>query len=156
MRIALTGHKNERLKGQNSFVETWILKLLCYLLTGQEIECLCGMAQGSDILFGNCAKRLRDYGENVKLTLCMPCKGYGMQRADDAYFNIFNNADKIVYMQDKWDKDCDNKRDRYMVDNCDILLAIWDGVKSGGVWSTIKYARKVEKPIIYIDKKIFK
>ena len=28
-----------------------------------------------------------------------------------------------------------------MVEHCDILLAVWDGIKSGGVWSTIKFKK---------------
>ena len=41
-----------------------------------------------------------------------------------------------------------------MVDNCDVLLAIWDGNKSGGVWSTIRKAKKACKKIIYCPQEI--
>ena len=41
-----------------------------------------------------------------------------------------------------------------MVDHCDVLLAIWDGNKSGGVWSTIRKAQKAGKKIIYCPKEI--
>ena len=34
-----------------------------------------------------------------------------------------------------------------MVDHCDVLLAIWDGNKSGGVWSTIRKAQKADKTV---------
>ncbi len=36
----------------------------------------------------------------------------------------------------------------------DILLAIWDGDKSGGVWSTIRKDQKAGKNIIYCPKEI--
>ena len=42
------------------------------------------------------------------------------------------------------------KRNRYMVDKSDIILAIWNGEKSGGTWNTIEYAQKKGKKIIYI------
>ena len=49
----------------------------------------------------------------------------------------------------------DNLRDEYMVEHCDILLAVWDGINIGGVWSTIQYAKKLGKPIIYFPSNIF-
>ena len=42
-------------------------------------------------------------------------------------------------------------RDKYMVDNCDLLLAVWDGIEAGGTWLTVNYARKIGKPIVYYD-----
>ncbi len=41
-----------------------------------------------------------------------------------------------------------------MVDHCDVLLAIWDGKKSGGVWSTIRKAQKAGKQIVYCPKEV--
>ena len=43
-------------------------------------------------------------------------------------------------------------KDQYMVDHCDILLAIFDGKKQGGVYSTIRKAEKAGKNIIYCPK----
>lgn len=40
-------------------------------------------------------------------------------------------------------------RNKVMVDNCDILIVIWDGT-SGGTKNCIKYA-KGKKPIIFIN-----
>ena len=44
---------------------------------------------------------------------------------------------------------------KYIVDNCDVLLAIWDGVESpnkGGTYQVIEYARKdVKRPVIIIN-----
>ena len=41
------------------------------------------------------------------------------------------------------------ERNKRIVDNCDILLAIWDG-KSHGTKNTLVYARKVNKPTFLI------
>ena len=42
------------------------------------------------------------------------------------------------------------KRNRYMVDNSDLVLAVWNGEKRGGTWYTIDYALKKGKPVRYI------
>ena len=41
------------------------------------------------------------------------------------------------------------ERNRQIVDNCDILLAIWDG-KSHGTKNTLAYALRINKPAFLI------
>lgn len=45
------------------------------------------------------------------------------------------------------------KRNEYMVDNSDIVIAVWDGTK-GGTYNCVKYAQKLEKKIIQINPKL--
>ena len=42
------------------------------------------------------------------------------------------------------------ERNRQIVDNCDILLAIWDG-KSHGTKNTLAYAQRIHKPAFLIE-----
>jgi uncharacterized phage-like protein YoqJ len=44
------------------------------------------------------------------------------------------------------------KRNEYMVDNSDIVIAVWDGSK-GGTYNCVKYAEKLGKKIIVINPK---
>ena len=39
-----------------------------------------------------------------------------------------------------------------MVEECDILIALWDEIKAGGVWSTIRKAEKCGKKIILYER----
>ena len=45
------------------------------------------------------------------------------------------------------------KRNKYMVDNSQYVIAVWDGSKSG-TFNTLKYARKLKRNIMVIDTKI--
>lgn len=45
------------------------------------------------------------------------------------------------------------KRNMYMCDNSDIVIAVWDGTKKGGTYNCIKYAQKLERRIIQINPK---
>ena len=40
----------------------------------------------------------------------------------------------------KYQPSCYTTRDQWMVDNCDIVLAVWDGNPVGGTFDTIEYA----------------
>lgn len=42
------------------------------------------------------------------------------------------------------------KRNKYMVDNSDYVIAVWSG-KPGGTGNTVRYAIKSRKEVYYID-----
>jgi len=44
------------------------------------------------------------------------------------------------------------KRNEYMVDNADIVIAVWDGTK-GGTCNCVRYAKKLGKDIVIINPK---
>ena len=42
-------------------------------------------------------------------------------------------------------------RNRYMIDKCDVLIAVYDGFSKGGTYNAINYAKKIGKKIIYVS-----
>ena len=83
----------------------------------------------------------------MKLHCVLPCKNYNSSHK--WYDTLKEVADEWVELSEEFYKGCDNVRDQYMVDHSDKLLAIWDGNKTGGVWSTIRKAQKKGIDIIY-------
>lgn len=160
MIVALTGHRPQRLgmpddELDNKWKEIgdWIVKNLIQMrqraiLEYNELHVYCGMVTGSDVLFGMSSVFLKVAGiVPLKLHCVLPCKNYNSSHK--YYNNIKLFADEWVELADEFYKGCDNVRDQYMVDYCDVLLAVWDGIKSGGVWSNIRKAQKAGKTIIY-------
>ncbi len=43
-----------------------------------------------------------------------------------------------------------DKRNKWMVDNCDLLIAVWNGT-SGGTANCVNYAKSINKQIIIIN-----
>ena len=164
MRIALTGHRPQRLGfSENELdekwnkIDKWLTEEILLFLEECEpkhktLDLYCGMASGSDILFGLCARDIKPSTDYLKLHCILPCKNYNSSH--QFYNNIKNASDEWVELSDEFYKGCDSVRDQYMVDHCDVLLAVWDGIKSGGVWSTIRKAQKAGKQIIYYPKEI--
>ena len=165
MKIGITGHRNQRLnlpEDENDSawrpIKRWLIlelnifKELC-TLSNEPLELYCGMASGSDVVFALVGRLLKlRYSDNVKLHCVLPCKDYN---STHAYFDyIKSKSDEWVELSDKFYKGCDNVRDQYIVDHADIIFAIWDGNKSGGVWSTIRKAQKAGKKIIYCPKEL--
>lgn len=113
-----------------------------------EHKCVyCGMANGCDIALGLVVTRIKDVGGDINLNCVLPCKEYNCSHP--YYHKLKAYADEWIELSDAFYKGCDNVRDQYMIDNCDILLAVWDGNKSGGVWSTIRKAQKAGKKIVH-------
>lgn len=121
---------------------------------GETIEIISGMALGVDTLFALLGLTLKEEGYNVKLHCAIPFKGQENRWAKgerQLYNYILSKADKITYVCEEgyanWKM---QKRNEFMVDNCDLLIAVWNGSKSGTA-NCVNYAKRKGKEIIYIN-----
>lgn len=114
-----------------------------------------GMANGVDIDFANAvlyAKERLDYAF-ITLEAALP---YPISipkvpsEYHDACSDILECCSKTTVVSPRYYKGCMHKRNQYMVNNSDLVLAVWNEEHRGGTWETIKYAYKREKPIRYI------
>lgn len=152
---ALTGHRPERLRydSEDFYKIEWVrlIDWLRYSIKWNKITNMyCGMADGCDIAYGLAARALKIEGYQVRLHCVLPCKNYNS--SNRWYKELHECADEWIELSDEFYKGCDNARDQYMVDHSDILYAVWDGNKTGGVWSTIRKAQKKNIEIIYYPK----
>lgn len=136
MNLGITGHRRERLHGQDHLVYKWCE---AQIIKYEPTLCLSGMANGSDQLFAQAT-----LSNSYPLWCIFPYK-----KNIDYLSNYVDNALRITYTQEKYSKDCYFIRDKYLVDHSDVLLAIWDKKEIGGTWFTIKYAKSINKPIVY-------
>ena len=160
LKICFTGHRPNSLPWRNNE------KSLKFLLFKAKIKWvilkqiknnynyfITGMALGSDII---CAEIILDLKQkyNLFLECAIPCKDQTNKwKIEDKirYENILKNADKITFVADKnYFKGCMKKRNEYMVNNSNLILAIFNGKKSGGTYQTINYALKTNKKVIII------
>lgn len=60
---------------------------------------------------------------------------------------VMTHAEVTRFEQDKYSSGVYLRRDRRIVDDCDVLLVVWDGVKNGGTYYTYKYALEKGKKV---------
>ena len=105
-----------------------------------------GMAQGVDQICAMSAVK-----NDVPLIICYPHKRTSFHPLEEF---LMDNATEIKFISEKYNKQNYYIRDKYMVDHCDILLAVWDGKQVGGTWLTVKYAQSIGKEIIFFPQSI--
>ena len=159
MKICITGHRPDKLYGYNLNDPRYkeLFKLFKELLIENNCtEAITGMALGADILFALAVIKLKCEGYNIKLHCAIPCRHHSDKWAYDSkvlYNYILKSADYVKLVSDEEYKPwLMQKRNEYMVDQSDKVIAVWDGSKSG-TYNCVKYAEKQNKEIIVINPK---
>ena len=112
-----------------------------------------GMALGIDQMCAEMVIALRKKHPEITLECAIPCEEQAIKWTEpqrDRYFWIAEQCDKETMLQHHYDKECMQKRNKYMVDNSQIVLAVWNG-KPSGTANTVKYAQEQGKTVIVID-----
>ena len=161
MIIAVTGHRPDSLKwGYDLRSEKWQYLydiLFKYLVVNKTTHCITGMALGVDTVFAFAALNYKKQfqNDNIMVECAIPCKQQEKlwSEKDQKHYNyILEHADKVTYVTNGLYKpSVMQKRNIYMVDKCDRLMAVWNGKKSGGTYNCIEYAKSVNKFIWRID-----
>ena len=154
-----TGHRPGKLGfGENS-IECRALKakteeLIIRLIEEKGINYfISGMALGVDMYAAEIVIKLKERYPQIKLECALPCANQTAKWNDsdkEAYRKIIDACDKAVLLQEEYTNDCMQRRNRYMVDNSGVVLAVWNG-KPSGTGSTVRYARSKGVAVLLLD-----
>ena len=109
-----------------------------------------GGARGVDQDFAEVVLRAKRAHPWIQLEIAVPCKNQAARWSESdrlRYFYILEHADKVVTLSEHYTCFCMQKRNEYMVDKSDLVLAYWNGDQTGGTWYTISYAQSLTKKI---------
>lgn len=140
MKVAITGHRPVRMDGQEQRIKFWIEEQLknlkaCY----KDIELLDGMAAGVDQIAAKIA-----INNGVSLKCYFPYR----YKLKGELSDIAASADELIWCSENYTgKNVYLDRDRRIVEECDVLLVVWDGKPEGGTYYTYKYAKELGKNI---------
>ncbi|MBO5421208.1 MAG: DUF1273 family protein [Clostridia bacterium] len=108
-----------------------------------------GMALGVDMICAEIVLDLKKTYPQITLECAIPCETQAAKWTEkyrDRYFNTIIASDKETLLQTHYTADCMMKRNKYMVDKSDIVVAVWNGSK-GGTANTVNYAKQSGKTI---------
>ena len=128
------------------------LEALVRALAESETETFyCGMAEGFDLRAAECVLRLkRDYA--LKLVACIPCIGQEKNFKEDEkkkYCRLLEDCDVRIILSDRYYKGCMLKRNDYMEERADALIA-YCRKKTGGTAYTVRRFLKKNKPVFEV------
>ena len=112
-----------------------------------------GMAIGVDLDFAEIVLKLRNKYP-ISLECAIPCPNQTLKWNETdklRYESILKSADKMHIISKKYTPECMLKRNRYMVDKSELLIAVFNEIEQGGTWYTINYAKRENKLIEIID-----
>lgn len=105
---------------------------------------LCGMARGTDLYFCEEALALREQHRDITVEAVIPFAGQAERWSGTdqrRYQTLLDRCNMETMIQYQYDRGCMHRRDRYLVDRANLLLAVFSGVPGGTVY-TLNYARK--------------
>ena len=113
---------------------------------------ICGMAIGCDLYFAEAVLALKQQHPDILLEAAIPCddqaeKWNRSQR--EHYAELLEQCDLITHVSHVYSPGCMMKRNQYMVDNAELLIACYDG-KTGGTFNTLRYALEKDVKILHL------
>lgn len=150
MILAGTGHRPERAGGHSKEAHGWLVSVARAALDREgPSKVISGMALGWDIALAEAALQA-----GVPLCAAVPFAGQEDIWNDEAkarYREVLARASEVkVVSAGGFASYKYHVRDVWMVENCDKVLALWDGSKKGGTASTVRYAKGAGRPIINV------
>ena len=110
-----------------------------------------GGALGVDQDFAEAVLRAKQIHAEIELEIAVPCRNQAARWSEAErlhYRSILEGADRVEVLSENYTRFCMLKRNEYMVDKSDLVLAYWNGEESGGTWYTMNYAKKKGKALI--------
>lgn len=140
MKIAVTGHRPDKLGGYNAFNSFRLLKehMKSVIVTHTQPTLISGCALGIDQLWMEAGLEL-----GVDVIAAIPFKGYDLkwpQRSRDTYAKLLARCKETIHVcEPGYSASKLQKRNEWMVDNSDLLIAYWNGTP-GGTANCVQYA----------------
>ncbi|MCI2105222.1 MAG: DUF1273 domain-containing protein [Intestinimonas sp.] len=114
---------------------------------------ICGMARGADFYFCEALLAFRERCADVTLEAALPCEeqtNRWSERDRNRYFLLVSQCNCETMVQHRYSNGCMQRRDRYMVDHSSRLIAVYDGLL-GGTMYTLTYAMRGGVDTVILD-----
>ena len=151
-RCCFTGHRPEKLSLYENEVKPLLRKTIDNAIADGYVTFITGMAKGTDIWAAEIVLEKKKHNTALHLICAIPHPGFENKRSEyekERYMHILQGADYTTTVSDHYFRACYQRRNEFMVDHSNLVIAVWNGEKSG-TKNTIDYAIKYGVKIINI------
>lgn len=149
VRVAVTGHRPDKLGGYNAFENFKAIRRHMKDFLEQapdgELRLLSGGALGIDQFWIEVGLYLQ-----LPVIAVLPFNGYDARwpaSSRTLYAKLLARCEEVSYIGSEYKPDLYQKRNEFLVDNSDVLVAYYDGSSDGGTKHCIDYAISENKTI---------
>lgn len=154
MIIAATGHRPDKFPCGYRQHDPWLLSLKSRLMDWFDINryqidsVITGLALGWDMMVADTALQF-----NIPIHSYVPFQGQENSWSDKSkkhYHYLLDKSTAVIYVSNTYAPGVYHKRDRAMVDDSDVLIALLSDVKEpSGTLYTVNYAYKSNKQVFH-------
>lgn len=147
--VCFTGHREEKLNIAADTVKMLLRKEIEQAISDGFNTYLSGMAPGVDVWAAEIVLEMKEKNHDIRLVCALPFEGFDKKRSSEEteqYYSIMERADKVEVICSHYSRSCFQLRNKWMVDNSSLVIAVYNGEK-GGTRNTIKYAERCGKEI---------
>ena len=150
-----TGHRPEKLKSGEAEIRNALKEKITEAVSKGFKTFISGMAPGVDIWAAEEVLELKKTNGEIKLICAVPFPGVHKNRTKEErerFETIISAADGVEYICPGYTRWCFQARDKWMVDNAALIIAVYGGIP-GGTKITLDLAKKKNREIMMIEDK---
>ena len=151
---AFTGHRFIRYKDRQQ-LKTNLERAITGCYHSGIRHFLCGMAAGFDMLAAETLLAMKADYSDIRLTAVIPFRGQPgkFNPADkERYHFILDKADNVVCLSETYFDGCFLRRNDYMLERANRIIAYYNGEPKGGTFYTCRRAERMKLDITNLYK----
>lgn len=152
-RCCFTGHRQQKLSRSEGAVKRELKRAIIAAVKSGYTTFITGMAYGVDIWAGEIVVKLKRRNPELHLIAAVPFEGFESRWSKDwkeRYADLLGKADLVRYICPSYHAGAYQRRNEWMVDHSALVIAVFNGEKSG-TKNTIDYAARCGVQVNYID-----
>lgn len=131
-------------------VESLLEKAIKSAISKGYTNFISGFANGVDIMAADLIYQFKNYFPQITLEAMIPYE-QRLNKKDKYFQTLLRNCNKITVCSKYYFSGCMIKRNDMMIENSDLLIAIYDGRQSGGTYYTINKAKENNLEVVILD-----
>ena len=143
-RCCFTGHRPDKMDIGEQEVKPLLEKAIDDAIADGYVTFITGMAMGTDIWAGEIVLERKKHNKDIHLICAVLHPGFESRRSliEKMRFNkIIKNADLVKEINNHYFTGCYQVRNEWMVDRSNLVIAGFNGLKSG-TKNTVDYAKR--------------
>lgn len=143
----VTGHRGIPTE-QTAFVQNELCREIEKAIMEGYIGFMSGFAEGVDQWFAEIVMNKRKDNPTIRLYAAIPTRQrLNSLRKKKHTAELLDACAEIIVIQEDYHPSVYAKRNRYMVERSDCVIAVYDGREKGGTLNTIRLAHKLKKEL---------